>query len=78
VAYAGKQYVDSTNLRSIPSWTRVDAGARWRTDVAGRPTVIRANVRNLFDRDHWAGVSSFGGLSQGSPRTLQVSATTDF
>lgn len=78
VAYAGKQYVDTANLRSIPSWTRVDAGARWRTDLAGRATVIRANIRNLFDRDHWAGVSSFGGLSQGSPRTLQLSATTDF
>lgn len=78
VTYAGKQYADSTNLRNIPAWTRVDIGARWRTQVAGNTTTFRANVRNLFDKDYWAGVSSFGGLAQGWPRTLQLSAAVDF
>ena len=78
VAYAGKQYADNTNLRSIPAWTRMDVGARWRTDMMGKATTFRANVRNLFDKDYWSGVSSFGGLAQGAPRTLQLSATVDF
>jgi len=78
VAYAGKQYADSTNLRSIPASTRVDVGGRWRASIAGHATVFRANVRNLFNRDGWSGVSSFGGLAQGAPRTLQLSATIDF
>ncbi|MFG6455776.1 TonB-dependent receptor [Roseateles sp. BYS96W] len=78
LAYAGKQYADGANLRSIPAWTRLDAGARWRTDLAGKATTLRANVRNLFNKDYWSGVSSFGGLAQGSPRTLQLSAVVDF
>lgn len=77
-AYAGKQYADGANLRSIPAWTRVDVGARWRTGVMGQATTFRANVRNLFGKDYWSGVSSFGGLAQGAPRALQLSATVDF
>lgn len=77
VAHAGKQYADSTNLRSIPAWTRVDAGARWRTKVQGKTTTFRAGVRNLFDKDYWSGVSSYGGLAQGAPRTLLLSAAVD-
>ncbi len=43
-----------------------------------RPTTFRATVQNLFDREYWSGVASYGAFSQGSPRTLLLSATVDF
>jgi len=78
VFHTGKQFADSANTTSIPAWTRVDVGARYRTAIAGKATTLRANLRNLFDRDHWSGVASYGGLAQGAPRTVQLSAAVDF
>lgn len=73
----GRQQVDAANTQGIPAWTRVDLAARYATTIAGKATTLRAGVRNVFDRDHWSGVSSFGGLAQGAPRTVQLSATVD-
>lgn len=78
LAYAGTQYVDAGNLRQIPAWWRADIGARWQGSLARTPLTLRANVRNLFNRSYWAGVSSFGGMAQASARSLQVSASADF
>lgn len=76
--YTGKQYANAANTASIPAWTRVDAGARYQTAIAGKTTTLRATVRNLLDRDYWSGVASYGGLAQGAPRTVQLSAAIDF
>jgi iron complex outermembrane receptor protein len=35
-------------------------------------------VQNVFDHEYWSGVASYGAFSQGSPRTLLLSATVDF
>jgi iron complex outermembrane receptor protein len=77
VLHAGAQYVDVANTQRIPAWHRVDAGARYTVNVSGRPTTWRLTVQNLLDRDHWAGVASYGGLAQGLPRTLALSASVD-
>ena len=58
--------------------TRFDAGARYATKIEGRPTTFRATVQNVFDREYWSGVASYGAFSPGYPRTLQLSATVDF
>lgn len=76
--YTGSQYIDATNTQSIPAWTRLDLGARYSTRIDGRPVTLRALVQNVFDTNYWSGVSSFSGLSQGAPRTVLVSLTTDF
>ena len=52
--------------------------ARYRTQIAGKPTTFRANLRNVADRAYWASVSQYGSLVQGAPRSLVVSATVDF
>ena len=78
VIYTGKQYVNQANTQSLSGWTRVDLGARYRTNVAGKSTTFRANLLNAFDRDYWSGVASWGGLVQGAPRTVLLSATVDF
>ena len=75
--YTSKQYNDQANDLSIPSWTRFDIGARYRTILHDKPVVFRANVENLFDKNYW-GSSNAGYLFIGAPRTLLMSATVDF
>lgn len=76
--YTDSQYVNQANTQELPSWTRIDAGARYATKIEGRPTTFRATVQNVFDREYWSGVASYGAFSPGYPRTLQLSATVDF
>ena len=38
----------------------------------------RSGARYVLGRDYWAGVSQFGALAQGAPRSLLLSATLDF
>lgn len=76
--YTDSQYVNQANTQALDSWTRFDAGARYATKIEGRPTTFRATVQNVFDREYWSGVASYGAFSPGYPRTLQLSATVDF
>ena len=76
--YTDSQYVNQANTQELDAWTRIDAGARYATKIEGRPTTFRATVQNVFDREYWSGVASYGAFSPGSPRTLQLSATVDF
>jgi len=76
--YTASQYVNQANTQELDAWTRFDAGARYATKIEGRPTTFRATVQNVFDREYWSGVASYGAFSPGYPRTLQLSATVDF
>ncbi len=76
--YTSSQYYNTANTQSIPAWTRVDVGARYRTRVGGLPTTVRAGIENLADRNYWAAASSSFGLARGAPRTFLLSATFDF
>lgn len=76
--FTGRQYVNQANTQQLDDWTRFDVGARYTTHIAQRPTTFRATVQNVFDREYWSGVASYGAFSQGSPRTLLLSATVDF
>ncbi|MFJ2709418.1 TonB-dependent receptor [Pseudomonas sp. NPDC087346] len=76
--YTDSQYVNQANTQELDSWTRIDAGARYAMKIEGRPTTFRATVQNVFDREYWSGVASYGAFSPGYPRTLQLSATVDF
>lgn len=82
LVYTGEQYADSANVLQLPSWTRYDIGARYRTKLGGKPVVFRANIENLFDKDYWAvspaAASANGFLYVGTPRTVLLSTTVDF
>ncbi|ASY65507.1 Ferrichrome-iron receptor (plasmid) [Sinorhizobium sojae CCBAU 05684] len=78
VIHTDEQFVNTANTQEIPSWTRLDLGARYLTEIHERPVTFRADVENVFDLDYWSGVASFGTLSQGAPLTVKVSMTTDF
>ncbi len=77
VIYTSKQYVDQANNLSIPSITRFDIGARYKTVLNATPVTLRANIENLFNRDYW-NTSNEGYIYLGMPRTLLLSATADF
>ncbi len=76
--HSASQYVDSSNLQSIPAWTTVDLGGRYSFALGiGQSLTLRADVRNLFDKAYWA--SSIGSwLNAGSGRTVTLSAMIDF
>ncbi|WP_193098735.1 TonB-dependent receptor [Burkholderia sp. Z1] len=75
--HTGPQYLDVANTMSIHAWDRVDLGARYATELFGRKTTFRANVRNVANKSYWS--STIGGyLTQGDPRSVWLSMTTDF
>ncbi|ARQ02759.1 hypothetical protein CAK95_05210 [Pseudorhodoplanes sinuspersici] len=79
VIYTGEQMVDSANTQSIPSWTRLDLGARYKFVVNGKPIIIRANVENVFNRSYWSSAAyASGWLAPGAPRTFLLSTTFTF
>ena len=66
---------------SVPSWTRLDLGARYVTTVAEQMVTFRARVDNVTDRDYWASAGGYPGagyLVLGAPRTFMLSATVNF
>ncbi len=81
VVYTGSQYADINNTMAIPSWTRVDIGARYVTEINKQLVTFRARLDNVFDRNYWAstgGYPGYGYLVLGAPRTFTISATIDF
>ena len=81
VVRTSTQYADAANLLELPSWTRVDVGARYLTSFGDQGVTIRLAVHNLADRDYWASAGGFPGsgyLVQGDPRTVLLSASIDF
>lgn len=78
VFYTGKQYVDQANTQSIPNWTKVDLGARYKNALLGKSTTYRLGLLNVFNKSYWSSVDSYSGIAIGEPRTLMLSATVDF
>jgi iron complex outermembrane receptor protein len=80
VVQTGRQYYNEANTLGIPSWTRLDLGARYVVAVSEHPVTFRFSVDNVANKAYWA--SAFGGfggqLVQGLPRTVKLSATTNF
>lgn len=81
VLYTGSRYADDANTLKVGSWTRLDAGVRYLTEVQGRLVTLRARVDNLADRNYWSSVGGYPGagyLVVGAPRTFNLSASVDF
>ncbi len=75
--WTSTQFLDTANTMQVPSWTRFDVGARYKTKVAGHDTSFKVMVTNLANHSYWS--SSLGGyLTQAQPRTAWFSVTTDF
>ena len=79
--YTGSTYADSINTQQVPSWTRLDVGARYIWDMNGTLVTLRARVDNITDRDYWASVGGYPGagyLTLGSGRTYSLNASFEF
>ncbi|WP_273029372.1 TonB-dependent receptor [Massilia timonae] len=67
---------NAANTLHLPSWTRLDIGARYRTSVMGRPVILRASVENVADKAYWLANGTFATAA--AARTALVSAQFDF
>ncbi|WP_247874129.1 TonB-dependent receptor [Azospirillum sp. TSH58] len=76
VIHTSGSYLTNANTLRFDGWTRFDIGARYTTDVSGKPVVLRASVENLFDKEYWLTTGTY--VTVGSPRTVLLSATVDF
>ena len=76
VIYTSGAYINTANTARFDSWTRVDIGARYRTEISGKPVTFRANLENLFGEEYWLTTGTY--VTVGSPRTVIVSASFDF
>ncbi|WP_414440503.1 TonB-dependent receptor [Burkholderia sp. 22PA0106] len=76
--HTSSEYVDTANTMTIPSWNRFDLGARYTTQLFKKDTTFRVTVRNVANKSYWAAVSNYSYLSQGAPRSIWLSMTTDF
>ncbi|MBP1202118.1 iron complex outermembrane receptor protein [Duganella sp. 1411] len=79
--HTASQAVNAANTQNLPSWNRLDAGARFEMDLDGRTYTLRARVDNLTDKSYWAsagGAQGSGYLVLGAPRSLSLTASTEF
>ncbi|RKK04632.1 TonB-dependent siderophore receptor [Pseudoroseomonas wenyumeiae] len=76
VIYTSGAYLNTANTLRFDGWTRVDFGARYRTEIGNKPVTLRASLENAFGADYWLTTGNF--VTVGSPRTLLVSASFDF
>ncbi|WP_241749342.1 TonB-dependent receptor [Teichococcus aerophilus] len=76
VIYTSGAYFNTANTLRFDGWTRVDFGARYRTEIANKPVTFRANLENAFGENYWLTTGNF--VTVGSPRTILVSASFDF
>jgi iron complex outermembrane receptor protein len=78
--YAGKKAFDKENKVMVPAYHVVNLGASYVAKAGGMPLILRAQVKNAFDKFYWRDVTpDLGGyLFPGAPRTFQLSAQLDF
>jgi len=79
--YTGGVYADSANTMAVPSWTRLDLGARYYFEVQGAMLTARLRIENTSNRKYWASAGGYpdaGYLVVGTPRTVKLSLSADF
>lgn len=76
VIYTSGSYMNAANTLRFDGWTRVDIGARYTTEISGKPVTFRANLENVTDEQYW--LTSGNYVTVGAPRTVIVSAAFDF
>lgn len=70
---------DVANSLILPSWNRIDIGARYRTAMMGKPVVLRASVENVANKQYWLSSSTLATVGTvAAPRTVLLSAQVDF
>ncbi len=73
INYNSDQFGDGMNTDTLPSYTLLDIGARYVTDLGNNLLTLRLDVNNLTDERYWANA---GYLSD--PRSILLSASVEF
>ncbi|WP_242468286.1 TonB-dependent receptor [Burkholderia plantarii] len=63
---------DAQSTLHLPSWTRYDAGLRYRTRIAGKSVVFRANLENVLGKRYRGTQNTY--LMDAAPRTVLLCA----
>jgi iron complex outermembrane receptor protein len=77
VTHRGTRAADTRNLVTLPARAILDAGVRWRFDLADNPALLRVQLQNLTNAYDLALVGS-GSYQVNSPRQLTMFLTVDF
>lgn len=73
LTYQGSATINSGKL-NVPSYTRFDLGASYKTQISHTPVTFTAMCYNLFDKDYWIARSGNNSVTLSSPRTFVLSA----
>lgn len=72
LTHVGERFGNSRNLFSLPAYTLVDLGARYRfTDHIE----LSANIRNLFDKTYYSSAINSTTVGVGEPRSFMLGLT---
>ncbi|QUX90512.1 TonB-dependent siderophore receptor [Marinomonas sp. A3A] len=74
---SGPQYLNASNTLEVDAWTRLDVNARYVSKVAQQDITWRLNITNLMNEGYWASAAG-GYLTQGNPREIKLSVSTEF
>lgn len=73
IYHTGRQWANSANDDRLKSYTTLDLGLRYATQIYGKPLTLRANVSNVTDKNYWQNTYYLG-----APRTVALSAQITF
>lgn len=74
--YEGKKVANAMNSATLPAQAVIDLGMRYRTRIAGIPTLLRLQAKNVTDVFGWK-VSGGGGYTLLTGRRLAAVLTMD-
>lgn len=77
VIRSGPQYLNASNTLEVDAWTRLDVNARYVSKIAQQDITWRLNITNLMNEGYWASAAG-GYLTQGNPREIKLSVSTEF
>ena len=77
VVHTGSQFANNINTLGIPSWTRLDLGARYVLVADNHPLTLRVSAENVTDKSYWSS-AALGYLTIGAPRTFKASMTFEY
>lgn len=82
LTWVGEAFIDNSNSPTkksrIPSYTTLDLGFNYRTEIADTPVVFSAMCYNALNKDYWMGRGSSTTIGLSMPRTFMLSASFDF
>ncbi|MDO4906008.1 MAG: TonB-dependent siderophore receptor [Lautropia sp.] len=74
--FTGRRPVDDLNQAWLGGVTLYSLGARYRSAILGKQTILQLNIDNVADKRYWAGAGT--RLSAGAPRTIKAGIRIDF